>query len=258
MSLLRHPSSSSWRLRLHAGRGCRVRTLQSLLRLLLQALDGAGLAGPVAAQDAALGANLQGLLDYAKAQSPELGAMRQEAQAAAERVQPAGALPDPVLRVELMNFNNYGNGGSPSLLPSQVGETKYTLMQPLPAWGKRDLRRDVAAAQAGQAAARTDAAWAELAMRIKTSYADYYRVAGNERLAREVLDLMARLEQVAQADGRNWTCSSNDRGEPRVLRGLRQSAPLEAPSFTEDTRRIAKWRWYLLRARLPAGRSATA
>jgi outer membrane protein TolC len=36
-------------------------------------------------------------------------------------------------------------------------------------------------------------------MRIKTSFAEYYRVAGNERLTREVLDLMARLEQVAQA-----------------------------------------------------------
>ena len=52
--------------------------------------------------------------------------MRQEADAAAQRVGSAGALPDPVLRVELMNINNYGNDASPSLLPSKVGETKYT------------------------------------------------------------------------------------------------------------------------------------
>ena len=61
------------------------------------------------AQEATLGSNVQGLLAYARAQSPELEAMRREADAAAQRVGPAGALPDPVLRVELMNINNYGN-----------------------------------------------------------------------------------------------------------------------------------------------------
>ena len=168
-------------------------------RLLAAAMVGAGLAGPVPAQENALGASVQGLLDYARTQSPELGAMRQEADAAAQRIGPAGALPDPVLRVELMNFNNYGNDASPSLLPWRVGETRYTLMQTLPGWGKRELRRDAAAADAKQAAARTDATWAELAARIKAAYAEYYRVAGNERLTREVLELMSQLEQVAQA-----------------------------------------------------------
>ncbi|MFG5407238.1 TolC family protein [Piscinibacter sakaiensis] len=158
-------------------------------------------AGPVpaVAQDAPLGRDLPGLLAYARAQSPELRAMREEAEAAAQRVGPAGALPDPVLRVELMNINNYGNDASPSLLPWKVGETKYTLMQSLPLWGKRELKRDAAAADARQAEARTNASWAELAARIKAAYAEYYRAAGNERLTTEVLGLMTRLEQVAQA-----------------------------------------------------------
>jgi cobalt-zinc-cadmium efflux system outer membrane protein len=82
--------------------------------------------------------------------------MRREADAAAQRVGPAGALPDPVLRVELMNINNYGNSASPSLLPSRVGETKYTMMQMLPLWGKRDLRREAAAADAAQATDRSE------------------------------------------------------------------------------------------------------
>ncbi|MEW6703282.1 MAG: TolC family protein [Methylibium sp.] len=158
-------------------------------------------AGPVpaVAQDAPLGRDLPGLLAYARAQSPELRAMREEAEAAAQRVGPAGALPDPVLRVELMNINNYGNDASPSLLPWKVGETKYTLMQSLPLWGKRELKRDAAAADARQAEARTNASWAELAARIKAAHAEYYRAAGNERLTTEVLGLMTRLEQVAQA-----------------------------------------------------------
>ncbi len=159
----------------------------------------ASAAEAAATQDRSLGANVQGLLEFAKARNPELAAMRLESEATAQRVQPAGALPDPVLRVELMNINNYGNNAPPSLLPSRVGETKYTLMQSLPAWGKRDLRRDAAAADARQAASRAEATWAELAARIKAAYADYYRAVGNERLARETLDLMSRLEQVAQA-----------------------------------------------------------
>jgi outer membrane protein, heavy metal efflux system len=172
---------------------------QGLRGLLTTALLGAALAAPAQAQPPGLGASMQGLLEYARTQSPEVAAMRLEADAAAERVQPAGALPDPVLRIELMNINNYGNDASFNLLPARVGETRYTLMQSLPYLGKRDLRRDAAAADARQAKALADATWAELAMRIKTSFAEYYRAAGNERLTREVLDLMARLEQVAQA-----------------------------------------------------------
>src|SRR6185369_1314441 len=170
--------------------GSRI-ALMALMSLVALAASGA--------RSAELGENVQSLLEHARAQSPELAVMRAEAEAAAQRVQPAGALPDPVLRVEMMNINNYGSDAGFNLLPSKVGETKYTLMQVLPAWGKRDLRRDVASAEVQQATARTSAAWTELAMKIKTGYARYFLAAGNERLTREILDLMARVEQIAQA-----------------------------------------------------------
>ncbi len=162
------------------------------------ALALAALATPLA-HAAELGANVQGLLEHAQAQNPELQAMRLEADAAAQRVQPAGALPDPVLRVELMNFNNYGSDARPSLLPWKVGETRYTVMQTFPLWGKRDLKRDAAGAEVQQAGARTAATWAELAARIKTGYAQYYGASVNQRLTLEVVDLVSRLEQLAQA-----------------------------------------------------------
>jgi outer membrane protein TolC len=148
-----------------------------------------------------LGASAQelpALLAIARAQSPELAAMRLEADAAAQRVQPAGALPDPVLRVELMDVNNYGTDRSPSLLPWKVGETRYTLMQMLPGWGKRELRREQADAQAREAEARAEASAAELAMRVKSTYAELARAAGSEALTRELLALGGRLEQAAQ------------------------------------------------------------
>jgi outer membrane protein TolC len=148
---------------------------------------------------AELGADLDGLLAYARAQSPELAAMRHEAEAAGQRVQPAGALPDPVLRVELENINNYGNDASPSLLPSKVGDTKYTFMQPFPLWGKRDLRRDVATAEAQRADALTSAAWNELSAKLKVAFAQYYLADGTERILREDIDLLSRMVQLTQS-----------------------------------------------------------
>lgn len=151
-----------------------------------------------AAQPAALGSDLASLLEYARQNNPDLAAMRHEAAAAAQRVQPAGALPDPVLRIELENFNNYGSNARPSLQPSKVGQTKYTLMQQLPAWGKRDLRRNAAEADARQSHARASVLWAEQAARIRTAYAQYFLASRNERITRELLDLVSRIEQVAQ------------------------------------------------------------
>jgi outer membrane protein, heavy metal efflux system len=173
--------------------------LPSLRGRIRPVLGAALLAATAAASAAELGANVQGLLDVARSQNPELALMRAEAQAAAQRVQSAGALPDPVLRVELMNVNNYGTNAGFNLLPSKVGETKYTLMQQLPWPGKLGLREEAASADARQAQARTAAAANDLAMRVKTTYANYYLAAGNERLLREILDLMKQVEQIAQA-----------------------------------------------------------
>jgi outer membrane protein TolC len=146
-----------------------------------------------------LGATLQGLLEQARRSSLELRALRADADALAQRVAPAAALPDPVVRVELMNANNYSNGNTPSLLPWRVGETRYTVMQSLPFWGKRELRRDAALSDTRQADARAEAGWAELAARIKSAFADHYRLFSSEKLTLEMVDLLSRLEQVALA-----------------------------------------------------------
>ncbi|RYF64959.1 MAG: TolC family protein, partial [Comamonadaceae bacterium] len=103
--------------------------MRSHFRRVLALACAFGVAGAAMAQDGALGSSVQGLLEHARTQNPELASMRLEAEAAAQRVQPAGALPDPVLRVELMNVNNYGNDAGFNLLPGKVGETRYTLMQ---------------------------------------------------------------------------------------------------------------------------------
>jgi cobalt-zinc-cadmium efflux system outer membrane protein len=163
-----------------------------------------------AADEPSLGTNLTGLLEYAREHNPEFAATRYEADAAAQRVQSAAALPDPVLRTELMDITNQGTNKSVSLLPSQVGGTRYTLMQTVPWFGKRDLQREIAEAQVAQSAGQVLATWAELSSQIKSVYAQYYYLSGSEHLTRETLDLMTSLEQVAQTRYANGLGAQQD------------------------------------------------
>lgn len=144
------------------------------------------------------GASVESFLSVAKEQNPEFASMRQEAQAAGERIAPAGALPDPKFRMELMDITKMGEQ-DPTILPGNVGSTRYTFMQDIPWLGKRDLKRDIATLEADAAAGRARGTWSELAARIKTNFAQYYYLHQSERLTQEILDLMKRLEQVAQA-----------------------------------------------------------
>lgn len=173
-----------------------MKSFQRPRRLLFAALAGVGCFA-AQAQDAPPGAFVESLLAIAKEANPEYAGMRFEAQAAAERVTPAGALPDPKFRVELMDITKFGQQDA-TIWPSDVGSTRYTLMQDLPWFGKRDLRREVAGFEAEAAKARVMGTWSELAAKIKSTYALRYYHHRNEDLGREILDLMDRLEKIAQ------------------------------------------------------------
>ncbi len=176
-------------------------TRRPRLRLAAIALA-AGLALPAFAAEPAAklpGASVDELLAYARERNPEFAAMRAEAEAAGERIQPAGALPDPVLRSELRNVTNFDTDAQPNLLPARVGSTKYTVLQPLPFWGKRDLKREAAEAEADAAKGRAGATWAELSGRIKGAYAQYYALSHLFRLNGEVLRLVDDIERLTQA-----------------------------------------------------------
>lgn len=156
-----------------------------------------GFGAPVLAQEVAPGANVDSLLSYAKSRNPEFAAMQAEADASAERVVPAGALPDPKFRTELRDITRFGEQNA-TLSPSRVGSTRYLLMQDIPWYGKRDLKREIAELEADGAKGRALGAWADIAGRIKVNFSQLYYLRQNERLTREILDLMARLEKVAQ------------------------------------------------------------
>jgi outer membrane protein TolC len=142
------------------------------------------------------GASVESLLGYAQAHNPELAAMRYEAQAAQERIAPAGALPDPRFRATLQDITRMGEQ-NPTLLPGRAGKTAYLWMQELPWFGKRDLKRAIAEHDAQGAQGRVAASWSDLASRIKTTHAQLYLVRRSEQLVQENLSLMAQLEKVA-------------------------------------------------------------
>src|SRR5690606_6043118 len=144
------------------------------------------LAGFAMAQEAVPGASLDSLLTYARERNIEYAAMRFDADAAAERIGPAGALPDPKLRVELMDITRMGERNA-TLNPSRVGQTKYLLMQDLPWFGKRGLREEIATFEAEAARSVAKGGWTELRALITKTYVQHYFVTRNETLTREIL-----------------------------------------------------------------------
>ena len=154
---------------------------------------------PLAAAQDTLGARAESLLEFARAANPAFAAERYQAQAARERIGAAGALPDPRLEVELMDVTNTMRGGNTSLLPGEVGETRYRVVQPLPGWGKRALERDAAQAAAVRVEAGQDAAWRALEAQLRAAWLRYWQADREAALNLAQQRLLDGLEESALA-----------------------------------------------------------
>ncbi|WP_066710662.1 TolC family protein [Curvibacter delicatus] len=222
--------------------------MKTSLRFFLCVIASLPLLGsPAAAQETNLGATLNGLLDYAHKGNPEYAAMRAEVDATTQRIESAGALPDPRFRAELRDVTRQGEQ-SLMLLPGQVGSTRYLLMQEFPWSGKRDLKRNIAEQDVEAARGRSQGTWIEISSRIKATYARLYLLYRSEKITREIIDLMARLEGVAQARYAGGLAAQQD-----VIRAqLEQSALHNELIAVEVERRQLKARLNGLLAR-PAG-----
>ena len=144
------------------------------------------------------GSNVEELLTLVHEKNPELATARRETDAMNERKDFTDALPDPTFRIALQDFSNKNSGDAPSLIPSQVGSTYYRVMQPLPFWGKRELKREIAVAEAAQSLGKKDATWSELSTGIKIDFAQYYLVFNSYKLTQEILLLTQNLERIAK------------------------------------------------------------
>lgn len=138
----------------------------------------------------AMGATVQELLDYAVSHNPDLAVARLEVQAAQARVQPASAFDDPMLEIELRDMDRDLN---------RIGSVKYMFTQPLPFFGKRDLRTEAAEAGVKAATGQERATAEEIRERIKILFAQNYQVHEAARLNHEILGILQDLERITEA-----------------------------------------------------------
>lgn len=118
------------------------------------------------AEEARLGANVDGLLTEARRLNPEIAARALDAAAAEAGAQAAGSLPDPTLRLIQDEIDVLSGRRRP--------KQYYMIEQEFPLWGKRDLRAAAGRAQAEVAHAEGEAAAAELAEQVKIAFAQYW------------------------------------------------------------------------------------
>jgi outer membrane protein, heavy metal efflux system len=166
----------------------------TLLPLLAAALPLLA-AAPAPAQPM-LGAELADLVAHVRRLSPELAAAALDAEAAAARVDAAGRLADPTLTV-LSDQNRNRNGG---LVPGRFGNWTVTVQQTFPLGGRRELQRQVAAADARQAASRQLSVQADLVRRVKTVFIELHQAGRLVQLSREIDATVGQL--VRQSESR--------------------------------------------------------
>lgn len=134
------------------------------------------------------------LITTARRMNPEAAVMALETDAAAARIVSAGALDDPKFKVELELPRN-----DPGYLPRyRAGQELYQIRQMFPLWGKRDLKREIAAADGRKAAAAETEVVNQIAYRVKVAYAEYHaaHLAADE--TRKLLGTIHRLSDIAR------------------------------------------------------------
>src|SRR6516162_11429482 len=143
------------------------------------------------------GATLDEVLAIARRLSPDLAARALDTEAAQARVEIAGSLADPTLRITSDEIDRTSG-------PRQ-NKMMFTVEQEFPLWGKRDLRRDQASADVARSHADRRSTEAELIEKVKVAFAQYYQadqaIRTTEDLHRVVHD-MARVARDRYAQGR--------------------------------------------------------
>ena len=173
------------------------------------------------------GATLPELLAWAEQHNPELAAMQHEAEAADARIQPAGALPDPMFSVE---WRDIPNDNDFTLAPSRVGSMKYTVAQTFPLGGKRESKQRAAEAEAEKARRQRSTLSAALRAKLATAFIQRYQARQNEILLKEELMFLRQVEQIAQIRHANGLTPQQD-----ALKAQIEQTTLKADLVTAAT-----------------------
>ena len=158
------------------------------------------------------GASVESVVALAKQLSPELAAAVLDADAAAHRVGAAGVLADPTVTLQAWDVNGRG-----------VGQRWIGAEQEFKLWGKLDLERGVAEADAEAARHQSRAADTDLIARVKTAYAQY---GAAHRAIDLSLGLKRRLDEILALLRLRYGASSVDQQE--VIKAEIEAATAEA------------------------------
>ncbi len=145
---------------------------------------------PVYAQEANT-TTLDDLIKEAISNNQEIQAARQELEAARHRVPQSSALPDPTVGYAVMG----------PMLETTLGPQKdiYEFEQMVPFPGKLIEKRKMAKSEVAAVSARMKEVEREVTLDIKETYYDLYAAEANLQIIQEVLDILKKLEVVAQA-----------------------------------------------------------
>lgn len=175
--------------------GKRMLAKVGVLGVLLLTLPAAAFAERWSAAVAPVNSAIGALVAEAMDRNPEIRAARNEAEAARQRISPAGALDDPMLEAGVVNLPV----PSASFAREDMTMKMLGLSQKLPYPGKRGLREEVASKDA-QA---VDYAYQETVNRVirdvKVGYYDLALAIESQRLARENRQILEQFLQIAEA-----------------------------------------------------------
>jgi outer membrane protein, heavy metal efflux system len=174
---------------------------------------------------------LAGLLSRAAEANPEVVAARERAEAARARVSQATAQPDPTLMVGYTN-----DGLSPSLGRREMTTLGVTVRQPLTRPRVRQLRGEMASADAERAGLQLSRAELSVAAAVRRAYAALGQVRAGLAVVHEQEPLWQQIEESARGRYEVGLGSQADWIRARIERvRLRQSlAELEADAEAQS------------------------
>ncbi|KAF2989919.1 TolC family protein [Methylocystis sp. MJC1] len=160
-----------------------------------------GLAAPpvLGAERSVPGATAESVIALARRLSPELAAAVLDADAALQRVGAAGVQPDPTVTLQAWDVNSKG-----------VGQRWIGAEQTFRLWGKTDLEKGVAQADADAARHQSHAMEVDLVARVKTAYAQY---SAAQRALELSKSLQQRVDQLLELLRLRYGASSVDQQE---------------------------------------------
>lgn len=212
--------------------------MRRLPLILLCAAAGPFVVTASAAERSQPGATVQSVVALAKRLSPELRGAVLEADAASQRVGAAGVQPDPTITLQAWDVNGKG-----------VGQTWIGAEQTFRLWGKTDLEKGVAQADADAARRQSEATEVDLVARVKAAYAQY---SAAQRALELSKSLKQRVDQLLELLRLRYGASSVDQQE--VIK-----AELEAANAAADVaRREGEAKSVAARLNALIGRSANA